>query len=64
MNLPYVLASSTLALILVLALVREVRMRRALQKLLIQLLTLWRNRHAKDAPGPPSPHPPDDSDRL
>jgi len=39
-NLPYVLASSTLALILVLALAREVRMRRTLHKLLAQILTL------------------------
>ena len=44
MNLPYVLISSVVVLVLVLALVREVRLRRALQKLLGRLLTLWRNR--------------------
>ena len=36
------LASSTLALVLVLALVREVRLRRALQVLLRRLLEKWR----------------------
>jgi len=36
------LASSALALVLVLALVREVRLRRALQVLLRRLLEKWR----------------------
>ena len=44
MNLPYVLISSVVVLVLVLAIVREVRLRRALHKLLGMLLTLWRNR--------------------
>ncbi|MCY2990747.1 MAG: hypothetical protein NTY19_23140 [Planctomycetota bacterium] len=38
-----VLASSALALVLVLALVREVRLRRALQVLLRRLLVKWRS---------------------
>lgn len=37
-----VLASSALAVVLVLALVREVRLRRALQALLRRLLDRWR----------------------
>ncbi len=44
-----VLASSLLAVVLALALVREVRWRRALQKLIHRILTLWRNRHGEDA---------------
>ena len=39
---PIVLASSALAVVLVLALVREVRLRRALQVLLRRLLDKWR----------------------
>jgi hypothetical protein len=47
MNVCIVLASSALALVLVLALVREVRLRRALQVLLRRLLEKWRtNTHA------------------
>lgn len=42
-----VLASSLLAVLLALALAREVRWRRALQKLVHRILTLWRNRHAE-----------------
>ncbi len=42
------LASSLLAAVLVVALVREVRLRRALQRLLSRLLAVWRNRHAED----------------
>ena len=41
-----ILASSLLAVVLVVALVREVRLRRALQRLLSRLLAVWRNRHA------------------
>jgi hypothetical protein len=44
MTAPIVLASSALALVLVLALVREVRLRRALQVLLCRLLEKWRSR--------------------
>jgi hypothetical protein len=43
-----VLASSLLAVLLALALVREVRWRRALQKLIQRIFTLWRNRHEED----------------
>ena len=39
---PILLASSTLAVVLVLALLREVRLRRALQALLRRLLDKWR----------------------
>jgi len=43
------LASSALAVVLVLALVREVRLRRALQALLRRLLEKWRSiRHEQD----------------
>ena len=45
MNMPVLLASSTLAVVLVLALVREVRLRRALQGLLRRLLDKWRPLH-------------------
>ena len=40
---PIILASSALAVVLVLALVREVRLRRALQALLRRLLEKWRS---------------------
>ncbi len=43
MTTPVLLASSTLAVVLVLALVREVRLRRALQNLLHRLLAKWRS---------------------
>jgi hypothetical protein len=43
-----VLASSLLAVLLALALVREVRWRRALQKLVHRIFTLWRKRHEED----------------
>ena len=46
MNLVVLLASSTLVVVLVLALAREVRLRRALQQLLKQLLKRWRTLHA------------------
>ena len=46
MNIAIVVASSVLALILVLALARERRIRCALQRLLARLLTFWRNQHA------------------
>lgn len=47
MTAAVLLASSALALLLVLALVREVRLRRALQALLRRLLERWRSgRHA------------------
>jgi len=42
LNVPIILASSTLILVLVVALVREVRLRRALQALLRRLLAHWR----------------------
>jgi hypothetical protein len=40
-----VAATSLLAVVLVIALAREVRLRRALQHLLARLLDLWRNPH-------------------
>jgi hypothetical protein len=43
MTNPIVLASSALAVVLVLALIREVRLRRALQTLLRRLLKRWRS---------------------
>jgi len=47
MTSPILLASSALAVVLVLALVREVRLRRAFQVLLRRLLDKWRtNTHA------------------
>lgn len=42
MTAPIVLANSALAFVLVLALVREVRLRRVLQALLRRLLDKWR----------------------
>lgn len=43
MTAAVVLASSTLAVVLVLALLREVRLRRALQAILRRLLEKWRS---------------------
>ena len=43
MTNPIVLASAALAVVLVLALIREVRLRRALQTLLRRLLERWRS---------------------
>jgi hypothetical protein len=43
MTAPILLASSALAVVLALALVREVRLRRALQALLRRLLEKWRS---------------------
>ncbi len=40
---PVLLASAVLAVVLVIALVREVRLRRALQEVLCRLLTKWRS---------------------
>ncbi len=45
MTAAILLASSALALVLVLALIREVRLRRALQTLLRRLLEKWRPQH-------------------
>jgi hypothetical protein len=64
MNLTIAFAGcSFVILFLILALAREVRLRRALQRLLIRLLNFWRNPHARDrtprpnvAPDDPSPH--------
>ena len=41
-------ACTLLLLATILALVREVRLRRALQRLLVRLLSLWRNPHARN----------------
>ena len=48
MTAPIILASSVLAIVLVVALIREFRLRRALQKLLSKLLYVWRNQHAEN----------------
>ena len=45
--IPFVCSVFALLLVVV-ALVREVRLRRALQRLLARLATFWRNRHAPD----------------
>lgn len=45
MMLPVILASSALAIVLTFALVREMRLRRALQFLLRRLLEKWRSRN-------------------
>jgi hypothetical protein len=45
---PVLLASSALVLVLSIALVREVRLRRALQALLRQLLRHWRQNASED----------------
>lgn len=50
MTLPIVLASSLLAVALVVALAREVRLRRALQRLLSRLLIHWRKHDTEDRP--------------
>lgn len=57
--------SSLLVVLLSLALVREIRIRRALERLLARLLTLWRTRHAK-VPSDRTRHagPVDDDRRL
>ena len=51
MLIPVVVATSALAMVLTVALVREVRFRRALQALLIRLLKHWRQHdpHDKEA---------------
>jgi hypothetical protein len=41
-----VLVCSAVMLALILALVREVRLRRALERLLARILSYWRNAHA------------------
>jgi hypothetical protein len=50
MTIAILLASSLLAVVLVLALAREVRLRRALQQLLTRILNYWRKRHDKNDP--------------
>ena len=45
MNTAVVVASSVLVLILICALTREVRLRRALQRLVARLLSYWRSQH-------------------
>lgn len=45
MTAPLLLASSLLVVVLVVALVREVRLRRALQELIRRLLKKWRLLH-------------------
>jgi hypothetical protein len=51
MNQSFVLVSLSLAcVVIVLAFIREARLRRALQKLLSRLLIHWRNNHAATGP--------------
>lgn len=45
--IPTIVASSVLAVVLTIALVREVRLRRAIQVLLRRLLEKWRSLHEK-----------------
>lgn len=47
-------ASAVLVMVLVLLLCREVRLRRALQRLLTKLMSFWRNNNAENAPTVPS----------
>lgn len=49
MAVPIAVASSVLAMILVIALAREIRLRRALESLLRRLLSYWRT-HEKRYP--------------
>ena len=46
MAVPIAVASTVLAVILVIALAREIRLRRALESLLRRLLTYWRTHEA------------------
>ena len=65
MTYAIVLSSSLLAVVLVVALVREIRRRRALQLLSSQILKRWRDPHAKDLDEPcPVGGPDDDAARL
>jgi hypothetical protein len=70
-NTPLVFCLSLALLLVVIALAREMRLRRALQLLLARLLALWRSRFDSDHPSAPRPptaadgnytHPP--ADRL
>jgi hypothetical protein len=56
------LASSLLAVVLVLALAREVRLRRALQQLLSRFLNYWRRRNDEDKTRAPKRRRPRDAD--
>jgi hypothetical protein len=47
-------ASSVLVVLLALALVREVRLRKALQRLLTKLMSFWRNNDAENSRDAPS----------
>ena len=60
-------AGTLLSAVLALALVREVRLRRALTALLRRILTAWRtmhDSHVSDDTRPPRAHNPDSDDRL
>ncbi len=54
MYLPLLVTSSLLVAALTLALVREVRLRRALQCLLQKLISFWRVKHEEPLEGTPS----------
>ena len=49
MTLPILVTSSLLVVILCVVLAREVRLRRALQRLLAKLLAHWRNAHENNS---------------
>ena len=59
MTAPILLASSLLAVVLVLLLIREHRLRRALEALLRRLIAHWRS-HEKNRPTNPNPSDPDE----
>jgi hypothetical protein len=60
----FALVALALALLAaVFALGKEIRLRRALEKLLHILLSRWRN-HAAQRPNPTDPDPPDRTERL
>ena len=50
MTTPILFASSLLAIVLTAALVHQIKLRLALQRLLSRLLTVWRNQHAENRP--------------
>jgi hypothetical protein len=65
MTAAIVLASSLLAVLLAVALLREIRLRRALQKLLAKFLILWRTHanHRNHSSAPPHAADRSDPDR-
>jgi hypothetical protein len=60
MAVPIAVASTVLAVILVIVLAREIRLRRALESLLRRLLTYWRTHAHTRVPDADRPAAPDD----